>query len=59
MIVRAELYRPAVTVAVTFNRGEIVFDASSSVGDEVITRYHSQMTGRQCRISVAFVIMVF
>ena len=52
MIVRAELYRPAVTVAVTFNRGEIVFDASSSIGDEVITRYHSQMTGRQCKISV-------
>ena len=42
----------AAVVAVTFNRGEIVFDASSSVGDEVITRYHSQMTGRQRRISV-------
>lgn len=42
----------AAIVAVTFNRGEIVFDASSSVGDEVITRYHSQMTGRQRRISV-------
>jgi hypothetical protein len=42
----------AAVVAVTFNRGEIVFDASSSVGDEYITRYHSQMTGRQCKISV-------
>ena len=42
----------AAIVAVTFNRGEIVFDASSSIGDEVITRYHSQMTGRQRRISV-------
>ena len=42
----------AAVVAVTFNRGEIVFDASSSVGDIYITRYHSQMTGRQCRISV-------
>lgn len=42
----------AAVVAVTFNRGEIVFDASSSVGDIYITRYHSQMTGRQRRISV-------
>ena len=42
----------AAIVAVTFNRGEIVFDASSSIGDEVITRYHSQMTGRQRRLSV-------
>ena len=42
----------AAIVAVTFNRGEIVFDASSSIRDEVITRYHSQMTGRQCKISV-------
>ena len=42
----------AAVVAVTFNRGEIVFDASSSVGDEYITRYHSQMTGRQRRITV-------
>ena len=42
----------AAIVAVTFNRGEIVFDASSSVGDIYITRYHSQMTGRQRRISV-------
>lgn len=42
----------AAVVAVTFNRGEIEFDASCSIGDEVITRYHSQMTGRQRRISV-------
>jgi len=49
----------ATVVAVTFNRGEIEFDASSSVGDIDITRYHSQMTGRQRRITVDFVIMDF
>jgi len=49
----------AAVVAVTFNRGKIEFDASSSIGDEYITRYHSQMTGRQRRISIAFVIMDF
>lgn len=42
----------AALVAVTFNRGEILFDASCSVGDKYITRYHSQMNGRQCRITV-------
>ena len=42
----------ATLMAVTFNRGEILFDASCSVGDKYITRYHSQMNGRQCRITV-------
>lgn len=42
----------AAVVAVTFNRGEIVFDASSSVGDIYITRYHSQMTVPQRRVSI-------
>ncbi len=36
----------AAVVAVTFNRGEIEFDASCSIGDEYITRYHCLMTGR-------------
>lgn len=42
----------AALVAVTFNRGEILFDASCSVGDLCITRYHSLMTVPQRRVSI-------
>lgn len=42
----------ATLMAVTFNRGEILFDASCSVGDLCITRYHSLMTVPQRRVSI-------
>lgn len=42
----------AALVAVTFDRGEILFDASCSVGDKDITRYHNQMNGMRRRVSI-------